>query len=244
MLAAGVSQSRVARRFGVTQSTISRLRTRYQTTGSTRDRPRRGQPRVTTAAQDRRIRLQHLRDRFRPCTQTARETPGRHRPRISRRTVSRRLSERGIRAHRAYVGVELDHRRRTNRLRWANQHSNRRLPNRYWQRVIFSDESRFQLNRSDGRQRVYRRRGERYARPCIAHNDRFGRCSVMVWGAIGYGWRSELVFVDGTLNAQRYRDLVLQPHVLPFFQDHSCRTTPDRMWPTCVNSFWLTTTSR
>ena len=77
MLQAGSSALTVARHFGVHPATISRLRSRHEATGSTADRPRSGQPRVTTAGDDRRIRLLHLRDRFRPATQTAREIPGR-----------------------------------------------------------------------------------------------------------------------------------------------------------------------
>jgi hypothetical protein len=44
------------------------------------DRPRPGQPRVTTDQQDHHIRLQHLRNRFKTAASTVRETPGRHNP--------------------------------------------------------------------------------------------------------------------------------------------------------------------
>ena len=45
----------------------------------------------------------------------------------------------------------------------------------------FSDESRFYLQRGDGRVRVYRRRNERYADWCVLERDRFGGMgSVMV----------------------------------------------------------------
>ena len=87
MLGTGLSQSAVARRFGVAVSTICRLQQRHLQTGSVQDRPRPGQPRVTTAAQDRSIRTAHLRDRFRTATATANATPGRHNNRISRQTV-------------------------------------------------------------------------------------------------------------------------------------------------------------
>ena len=50
---------------------------------------------------------------------------------------------------------------------------------RQWRRVLFTDESRFTLYRADGRRRVYRRRGERFADACVADScvverDRFG----------------------------------------------------------------------
>ncbi len=64
MLQSGISQRDAARRFNVHVSTISRLNQRFLVTGSTKDRPRPGQPRVTTQRQDVFIRQRHLRNRF------------------------------------------------------------------------------------------------------------------------------------------------------------------------------------
>lgn len=87
MLQAGRSTRAVARVFGVHHSTVVRLAERFQTTGSSNDRPRSGRPRVTTAAQDRANRLSHLRDRFRPATRTAAETIGTHQLSVSLRRM-------------------------------------------------------------------------------------------------------------------------------------------------------------
>ncbi len=122
MLVAGLSKVEVARRFGCTKAAIYRLERWFQLTGRTQDRPRCAAPRVTTPRQDRRIRLQHLRDRFRKATRNAAETQGRHNNIISAKTVIRRLRENGLRARRAHVGMVLDARRRSNRLNWGNNH--------------------------------------------------------------------------------------------------------------------------
>ena len=45
---------------------------------------------------------------------------------------------------------------------------------RQWRLVLFTDESRFILYRADGRRRVYRRRGERFADACVVERDPFG----------------------------------------------------------------------
>ena len=63
-LEAGESQSAVARHFNVHHSTINRLWHRYTRFHSTNDRPRSGRPRVTNLAQDRFIRVYHLRHRL------------------------------------------------------------------------------------------------------------------------------------------------------------------------------------
>ena len=47
-----------------------------------------------------------------------------------------------------------------------------------------------------------------------------GEGLIMVWGGITARNRTELVIIDGNLNAARYRDEVLAPVVLPFMQRH------------------------
>ena len=60
---AGVSATVVSMHFGCTWKTIERLRRRFHVIGNVADRPRSGRPRGTTAADDRYIVLQHLRNR-------------------------------------------------------------------------------------------------------------------------------------------------------------------------------------
>lgn len=190
LLLQGLSQSEVARRLGVAQSTVFRLKQRLQTTGSVADRPRSGRPRETTLRQDRAIRLAHLRNRFLTAAETASTTPGRHNNRIHPGTVRNRLRAAGIRARRPYVGPPLTQRRRQVRLNWLRQHRPNLFPLQRWRRVLFTDESRFKLFRADGNKRVYRRQGERFVDACVIENDRFGGGSVMVWGGIAYGLKT------------------------------------------------------
>ena len=41
---------------------------------------------------------------------------------------------------------------------------------------------------------------------------------MMVWGGISHNGKAPLVTKNGTLNAQKYRDDILAPVVLPFMQ--------------------------
>lgn len=62
-LQVGSRQSNVARELGVSQSVISRLVARHRATGSVRDRPRSGAPRVTDHNDDQYLRTYALRHR-------------------------------------------------------------------------------------------------------------------------------------------------------------------------------------
>ena len=119
-LQAGQRQADVAHALNVSQSTISRLWNRFRQSGSTADAPRSGRPRVTTPAQDRFIRLRHLRNRFLSAQSTVQALPSNQR--ISRQTVRNRIHGAGLRAHRPYQGNVLTRRHRQARMLWANQH--------------------------------------------------------------------------------------------------------------------------
>ena len=73
--------------------------------------------------------------------------------------------------------------------------------------------------------RVYRRRGERFTDQCVYESERLGGGSVLVWDGICHDGRTQLKIIQGTLNAVKYREDILDPIVLPFhvFQDHNAR---------------------
>jgi hypothetical protein len=79
----------------------------------------------------------------------------------------------------------------------------------------------FSLSFSDGRYRVYRRRGERFADQYVYESDRFGGGCVMVWAGICHDGRTQLKIVQGTMNAVKYRYGILDPIVLPFLQQRN-----------------------
>ena len=66
--------------------------------------------------------------------------------------------------------------------------------------VIFSDESRFCL-RDDSR-RIWIKRGI-YNDSTFVNEKKYDT-GIMVWGAIGVGWRSPLVLIKGRLNSEGY----------------------------------------
>ncbi|GFV34975.1 transposable element Tcb1 transposase [Trichonephila clavipes] len=100
------------------------------------------------------------------------------------------------------------------RLQWCQARSMWNVTD--WQKVVFSDESRFVLETDDNRVRVWRRLGERYNSPHSVLRQTAHTAGVMVWGAIAYDSRSTLIVMRGTLTGQRCVDHILRPHVGPF----------------------------
>ena len=97
------------------------------------------------------------------------------------------------------------------RFAWCRRHIH--FMQQDWACVLFTDESRFHLDSSDGRSRVYRRVGERFHESCVIQWHPFGGGSVMVWGGISSCGRTVLMVVEGTLTGIRYRDEIMFSHL-------------------------------
>jgi hypothetical protein len=139
-----------AERFNVSHSVIVRLKQRVNQTGNVKERKRTGRPLKMTAREGRLPKRLARQQPF-STTNTLRSrwiVSGR----ISRRTVNRRLNSARFRARRPITRLLLTIRHKTARLQWARDHMGWNI--RSWQRVHWSDESRFLLNPVDGRLRV------------------------------------------------------------------------------------------
>ena len=221
LLEAGRSRRDVANQFHVSVATLSRLVRRYRETGDVKDRVRSGRPRITTAVEDRRIRLLSLRSRDKPATVIRDEIRvDRANPRqgLSVQTVRNQLHNNGLRSRKTAMKPLLNDGHKQARLTWARQHV--RWTRQQWSHVLFTDESRFCLDHHDGRVRVWRRRGERFADSCVRSSRQGRGGSVMIWAGISEQGKTDLVFVEGNMNAQRYIDQVLQPVILPYAHNH------------------------
>ncbi len=95
---------------------------------------------------------------------------------------------------------------------------------------------------ADGRQRVWRVWhcvGEWFADVNVVDRGAHGGSGAMVWAGICYGQRTQVHFIDGILNAQRYRDEILRPVVVPFIHDHHHMLQHDNVRPCCKDLYTI-----
>ena len=78
------------------------------------------------------------------------------------------------------------------------------------------------MNGNDGRGRVYRERGERHNENCVLEVDRFRSISVMVWAGISLHLKTQMVVINGILNAARCQNEILRPGVFPLMRQNRC----------------------
>ena len=126
----------------------------------------------------------------------------------SARTVRRRLDDVGLFGRVARKKLLLTDWHRLLRLQWAMERNNWGMDQ--WYKVVWSDESKFNLFGSDGRVYITRRVGEDYLSECVQSTVKFGGGSVMVWGCITSDGVEPLTTVDGRMKAKDYTDLLEQ----------------------------------
>ncbi|GFY15616.1 transposable element Tc1 transposase [Trichonephila clavipes] len=169
-----------------------------------------GATRKTTRREDRRIVRQALVDPT-VTRSTIRADVG---VAIVPQTISRHLAEANLKSKRHFRALPLTLEHWQLRLQWCPARSLWNVTD--WQKIVFSDESRFVLGTDDNRVRVWRHPGERYNSLHIVLRHTARTASVMVWGDIACDSRSTLIVMRGTLTGQRYVDDILRPHVGPF----------------------------
>lgn len=96
----------------------------------------------------------------------------------------------------------------------------------FWSSTIFSDESKFCITGPDNSQYMRCRKSEKFLPECLSSTVKHAT-SQMVWGCISAKGIGPLHFVNGTVNANEYIN-ILNLRLLPTIQDQF--GTPGECW--------------
>ncbi|GFV46016.1 transposable element Tc1 transposase [Trichonephila clavipes] len=81
-------------------------------------------------------------------------------------------------------------------------------PQQFWNEVIFSDESNFNIFGSDGRRMVWRKPNTSYHPKHTTPTVKHGGGSVMVWGCVAALGMGKPVFIDGIMHKMAYLNIL------------------------------------
>lgn len=212
----GKSSREIASLLSIGKSTVNDIIVKYRAGYGLKDRPRSGRPRKTSKKVDRIIKRKSTADVKKTAAEIAREIQDENLANVSRSTVTRRLHDVGLFGR---IGIKkplISKKNKKARLQFAKDHQNWTVEDR--KKVAFSDESKFNLFGSDGRQHVRRpigtRNDVRYQIPTVKH----GGGSVMVWGVFSAQGVGPLVEINGNMNAAIYKD-ILEKNLLTYAEE-------------------------
>ena len=201
----GYSNEAIARRLKVAKGTVFNTLKRIQETGTLKSRQRTGRPAKTTKQTDRKIRRMVAKDPFLPASKIA-TILSEEGINLGVTQIELRLRNFGLSARRAAKKPLLTKKMRSQRRCFAYQYGD--WNDSDWAKVLFSDESTFELNYQAPhlvRRPTNERYNPRYTLPTVKHPQK-----VMVWGCFSANNRGGLFFLPKgkMMNAAVYLDLL------------------------------------
>lgn len=210
----GFSNRKIAERLGKDRRTVDRIVKKLELGQDGAPLVKSGRPRKMMARDDRRLKNLVLRNRRASSGELSADL-SQHGVFVSPQTVRGRLTRMGYVARRPRKKPLLTKRMMKARLDWAKAHIGWTVEE--WKNVLWSDESKFNLWRNDGRQFVRRKSGEEFHPDCLERTVKHP-ASVMVWGCFSWYAVGRLHICEGMVNQQQYLHII-EDCLLPTMQD-------------------------
>jgi len=195
----------VAEVTGIPKSTCYDIIKMYEEEGVTKPPPREGRPPLMTPRDRRHLALTVEKNPLTPIAVLKEEFSEASGTQASISTLRRALPLLGYHACAGARKPWVSPVNRAIRLKWCRDHADW---DERWKSVIWTDESRFRLFRSDGRVWTWRKVGYRYHTNHLIPTVKHGGGSVMVWSCFSWNGLGPLIIIDGNLNAKKYTELL------------------------------------
>lgn len=203
----------IASRFQISPSTVTVIYKRYKKNKDVVKAPRSGRPKVTTKKYDKMIVRASSKNPRLSSTDIQRDLKKFQGLTVSQSTVKRRLRYAGFYGRRPSKKPLISVKNRKARLSFTKKY--RHWSKQDWQKVLFSDESKFCLFGTDGvryvRRPVNTRFNPKYQTPTVKH----GGGSITVWGCFSHYGVGPLHRIQGIMDRFVYKD-ILTNHMLPY----------------------------
>lgn len=202
----GKSERQIAEILSKPRSTINSIIRAYKITGSCSRKPRSGRPSKMSS----RTRAQIIR--------SVKQNPKISAPKIavnvaeatgvaiSAQTVRNVLHSDDYHGRVARKKSFISAANKVKRLNFAVEHGDK--PQSFWDKVIWSDESKFQLFQSKRRVRVWRRPNTELETKHLVPTVKHGGGSATVWGCMTAAGVGKLEFIDGIMDQYVYKGIL------------------------------------
>ena len=202
----GESYRKIGKELNLSFTTVQYIIKKYERTNSTENKPRTGRPRILTERERRNIVKEATKKPFISARSLANDLASTSGKSVDPQTIRNVLHSAQIYGRTARKKPLINNTNREKRLGFAKIYINK--PIEFWKRVIFSDESKFNIFGSDGKRFVWRKPNTELQQKNLIPTVKHGGGSVMVWGCMGYYGVGNLAFIDGIMNAQKYIEVL------------------------------------
>lgn len=207
----GIGYRRISKLLNVPVSTVGAIIRKWKDNHFTINLPRSGAPRKISDRGVKRIIRRVVQEPRTTCGELQKdlELAGTV---VSKKTVSNALHRHGLYARSPRKTPLLKKKHVEARLKFAAQHLEK--PVKYWENIVWSDESKIELFGCHNTHHVWRRNGTAHHPKNTIPTVKFGGGNIMVWGCFSANGTGKLHIIEGRMNGQIYRD-ILDQNLLP-----------------------------
>lgn len=183
-------------------STVHDIIKRFKTSKSVENKPKSGRPKLFTPSDERWIVQQMKKNPKLSAPKLATEVSQSLNKNVHPETIRLVLRKKNLHGRVARKKPFINKRNRIKRLKFAKAYKNNDFS--FWNQVLFSDESKFNLFRSDGQSYVWRKPNEELKECNLRATVKHGGGSVMVWGCMSAAGPGQLCIIDGIMDQTKY----------------------------------------
>jgi transposase len=188
----GVTNKEIASTTGLSVRGIQKIFKTVKQTNSFKDRPRKGRPpKLTNRSKRAAVRLLNKKEAT-TATAISKALKTSHNIQVNRKTVSRALKLCGYACRIKKKKPRLTDKHKKARLAFAKKYESWTSDD--WKNVVWSDESKFNLLNSDGKQYHWTNRPEELNEDGITPTLKFGGGGVMVWSCLTWNGKKKKRF--------------------------------------------------
>ncbi|GFS96774.1 transposable element Tc1 transposase [Trichonephila clavipes] len=201
LLKKGISYREIAKIVGRSHSCVQKIIGRFKSDGLIENKSGRGRKSILSDVAKRKVLKDIKIDPKLSVVKLAAETSRIMGRSVSAETVRNVIRHAGYSSRVARKKPFISLQNQKKRLEFTKTHQLK--TDNFWKKVIFSDESKFNIFGSDGRRTVWRKPNTvldpKNLRPTVKHGG-----SVMVWGCMASNGVGNLVFIDGIMDDKLY----------------------------------------
>lgn len=201
----GNGYKKISKLLNVPRDTIGSIIRKFKATGTVATQPGRGRKKKLSAATTRFLRRQ-VDKNPRITAKDLRHVLAEEGTDVSVDTVRRTLHAEGFNARTPRRTPLLKPHHKKSRLQYAK--TNLTKPQKFWDTVLWTDETKLELFGPMDQRYVWRRKNQAYTEKNTLPTVKHGGGSVMLWGCFASNGTGNLHRVDGIMDSTKYQDIL------------------------------------
>lgn len=200
------SYSEIAKIVTKKRSTVQSIIKKFESFGTVLNKRRSGRPRILNDRDIRTLMKNMKKNPMKSAPELAAELAFDLKKNVHPENVRRILRKHGFHARTPRKKPLISSINQHKRLNFALTYKDKDF--NFWKKVLFVDESKFNIFRSDGKCKVWRKANKELEKENIITTVKHGGGGVMVWGSMAASGVGELVFIEKNMNASMYLNIL------------------------------------